>query len=180
MTALLTGILLAGLAILLWLSTSRLLSMRRLATAVPAAPAGNAGPAPGSAPDEHEEATSAPAAGTGTATGSSTSAHRAGLSAGTAKLLAGASRTGIITGYLSVLATFAVVRMVLGFPLWAFLVWTLAGLVLLASVWFAARAFPALPWLPPTGRRAQISSTVVEVIVAVLIFAALFAPLLLA
>lgn len=166
MTTVLTAILIVGLGILLWLSASRFLTMRRLAAAV------TAGAAPA------ESMTSVDSA--SPATGSSTPAGRAGLSEKTEKTLAGSSRTGIITGYISVVTTFAIVRLLLGFPLWAFLLWTLGALVLVASVWFAARAFPALPWLPTAGRRAQIASTVVECIVAVLVLGVLFAPMLLA
>lgn len=166
MTTVLTAILIVGLGILLWLSASRFLTMRRLAAAV------TAGAAPAESMTSVESASPA--------TGSSTPAGRAGLSEKAAQALAGASRTGIITSYVSVLTIFAIVRLVLGLPLWAFLLWTLAALVLVASVWFAARAFPALPWLPSTGRRAQIASTVVECVVAVLVLGVFFASALLA
>lgn len=90
------------------------------------------------------------------------------------------SRLGIITSYASLLAGFGVVRLVLGFPVWAFVVWTVAALIAIGSIWFAARAFAGLPWLPRHRAKRQIASTVGEVLVAAFVGFAFVAPFLLA
>ena len=83
MTTVLTAILIVGLGILLWLSASRFLTMRRLAATVTT----------GAAPAESMTSVDSAAP----VTVSSTPAGRAGLSEKAEKTLAGSSRTGKVS-----------------------------------------------------------------------------------
>jgi hypothetical protein len=160
-------VLVGGLALITWTSLARLRTMRRIAfaTTAPSAPGVPSAPCVPSAPGAPGVPSAPGAPGVPGASDSSAPPE--------------ASRLGILTGFVSLITLFMIIRMVLGFPAWAYAVWLPAVAFAAAAAWFAGRAFGRLPWLPLRQGKRQVASAAGETLVAVLIAAAYVAPHLL-